>query len=339
MNDNDLRNVSDDDYRRLMAEAYPASRRDLAAAVMAQITAEAGQSAKKAKILTPAFRNRLVKFGSMAACLVLLVTLGFRVVPMMKNAVTESADSAAPEAVMYSAAGTSGNGKAASPETSVRQKTLLTDDAADALPAEEPAAALHDSAAAEECIPEEAPEAEEAEEAPAPPMLMMAPPPAAAEEAVPEEACAEECITEECVTEEPACADADAAVPEYYRFDSAPDEAEGVRRTFEYELKLRLYGEVSRRPGEDVCAVWMRDHGYTDAAGWSLAEFVTDHGISRERFTELYGELAETFAEMYPGYAVPTYDLDKMYSMDEDITASITSGTPGCLTDELYRGR
>lgn len=90
MNDNDLRNISDGDYRRLMSEAYPSPKKDIHAAVMAQVAAEAEQSNKKAKILTPRRMNRFVKFGSMAACLVLLVTLGFRVVPMMtKDAAME----------------------------------------------------------------------------------------------------------------------------------------------------------------------------------------------------------------------------------------------------------
>ena len=94
MNDNDLRNISDGDYRRLMSEAYPSPKKDIHAAVMAQVAAEAEQSNKKAKILTPRRMNRFVKFGSMAACLVLLVTLGFRVVPMMtKDAVMEMEES------------------------------------------------------------------------------------------------------------------------------------------------------------------------------------------------------------------------------------------------------
>lgn len=94
MNDNDLRNISDGDYRRLISEAYPSPKKDIHAAVMAQVAAEAEQSNKKAKILTPRRMNRFVKFGSMAACLVLLVTLGFRVVPMMtKDAVMEMEES------------------------------------------------------------------------------------------------------------------------------------------------------------------------------------------------------------------------------------------------------
>ena len=98
--DHNLQNVSDADYQRLISEAYPSPKRDIHAAVMAQVTAEAAQSGKKVKILTPAFRNRFVKYGSIAACFVLLVTLGFRILPMMtKDAVMESAaDFAAPEA-------------------------------------------------------------------------------------------------------------------------------------------------------------------------------------------------------------------------------------------------
>jgi len=111
MNDNDLRTPSHDDYKRLMAEAYPSPKTDIKAAVMAQIAAGAEQSNKKAKILTPERRNRFVKFGSIAACFVLLVTLGFRVVPMMMkdavvaNEASVTADMAPAEALPETAAG------------------------------------------------------------------------------------------------------------------------------------------------------------------------------------------------------------------------------------------
>ncbi len=361
MMDHDLRNVSDADYKQLIAEAYPSPKRDIHAAVMAQVTAEASQSGKKAKILTPAFRNRFVKYGSMAACLVLLVTLGFRVLPMMtKDAVLESAaDFAAPEAA--AAAGTA----------------MVTADTA----AYEDAETVPETAAAEENgtktgapalfkavltdstdIPaEEVPEAEEeieeepistftyssdieADSSPAPeaeaPMLMMAPPPVVEEavtedcvveeeieECIVEEAVVEDCV-EECIVVEEAPAE-ELAAPEYYR--SAPDKEEGARRMFEYELKLSL-SNVPAYTG------WMTEHGYTDVSHWSIAEFVYDFGIAREEFTELYDALTVLFADsLYPGYAVPTYDLDKLYSMDTDITESIAAGNPGYVTDELYR--
>ncbi len=374
MNDNDLRNVSGDDYRRLMAEAYPAPKTDIRAAVMAQITAEAAQPRKKAKILTPAFRNRFVKYGSIAACFVLLVTLGFRVVPMMtKDAAMESKNTTATADMVYTAEAapeapqevqpgkTSSETQAAGGTENggpVLYKAMLTADGgtdaeapADTI-TEEPvaaaaySAALEDTAAIEnysDVIAEEAEEeiveeavAEEAPAAPADevPMLMMAPPPsnAVVEEAPAEEVVVEECeaCIEEAVVEEAA---AEIAAPEYYRYGNAPDEAEAVRRTFEYELKLDLSSEA----GEPAYTDWMEEHGYADVSHWSIAEFAADFGIARERFTELYDALTVLFAQMHPGYAVPTYDLDKMYGMDADITASIAVGNPGYVTDELYR--
>lgn len=357
MMDHDLQNVSDADYRRLIAEAYPSPKRDIHAAVMAQVTAEASQSRKKAKILTPAFRNRFVKYGSIAACFVLLVTLGFRVLPMMtKDAVMESAaDFAAPEAaeaagtamvtadtaayddaetVPETAAAPEENGNAKT-EAPVQFKAVLTDSTD--LPSEEVPAAEE---AAEEEIEEAAAvysaeiEADSGTDPdvstePETPMLMMAPAPVV-EEAPVEEAVVEECV-EEAVVEESAAEE--IAAPEYYRYGSAPDEAEAVRRSFEYELKLDLSDEAA-----DSYAGWMSEHGYTDVADWSIAEFVRDFGITRERFTELYDAMTVLFADsLYPGYAVPTYDLDKMYSMDTDITESIAAGNPGHVTDELYR--
>lgn len=361
MMDHDLQNVSDADYRRLIAEAYPSPKRDIRAAVMAQVTAEAFQSGKKAKILTPAFRNRFVKYGSIAACFVLLVTLGFRVLPMMtKDAVLESeADFAAPEAAV--AAGTAmvtadtaayddaetvpetaaapeenGNAKTEAP---IQFKAVLTDSTD--LPAEEVPAAEEEI---EEAIAVYSYSAEiEADigtdtavsTEPETPMLMTAPAPvveeAPVEEAVVEE-CVEECVVEEAVAEEPA---EELAAPEYYR--NAPDKTEGARRMFEYELKLDLYQEVHDRFGFETYDNWMTEHGYTDVSSWSIAEFVDRFHISRERFTELYDAQTESFAEIRPESVPPTYDLDKMYSMDTDITESIAAGNPGCITDELYR--
>ncbi len=388
MNDNDLRNISDGDYRRLMSEAYPSPKKDIYAAVMAQVAAEAEQSNKKAKILTPRRMNRFVKFGSMAACLVLLVTLGFRVVPMMtKDAVMEStvetaamqdtaafgyaytaddaetAASAAEDgtAPAFFAAKLTG-GTQAAPEAAAEEPEAAPEEQI----AEEPAAVTSYSAALADTLPEEvvydsseemleeemddaadslAPEeAPAAEEAPAEPILMMSAAPKAeevmeepTEEPVVEEA-VEECVIEEeievveeaVVEEAPA---AELAAPDYYRYANAPDEAEAVRRTFEYELKLDLSGEA----GEPAYTDWMTAHGYADVSDWSIAELVHDFGITRERFTELHTALTGTFGQLYPGYAVAEYDLDVLYGMGTAITDSIARGDKGYITDELYR--
>ena len=395
MNDNDLRNISADDYRCLISEAYPSPKKDIHAAVMAQVAAETEQSDKKAKILTPRRINRFVKFGSMAACFVLLVTLGFRVVPMMtKDAVMEMEESTVNTSAVQESAevgyaytaddaetsASAADGDGAAPAFFAAKLTSGTQAAAEepeAAPdmspseqiADEPAAVTTYSAALADTLPEEEvaydsseemieeemdvaadslaiEEAPVEEEAPAEPILMMSAAPKAeevveepTEELVVEEAvdeCVieeeiEECIVEEAVVEEAPAAE--LAAPDYYRYANAPDEAEAVRRTFEYELKLDLSGEV----GEPAYTDWMTAHGYADVSDWSLAELVYDFGISRERFTELHTALTGTFGQLHPGFAVAEYDLDILYGMGTDITDSIARGDKGYITDALYR--
>ena len=281
-----MRTVPDADYRRLMSEAYPSPKKDIRAAVMAQITSEAAQSDKKAKILTPAFRKRFVRYGSIAACFVVLVTLGFRVLPMMsKDAVMESsADMAPQEAVMpaaevcdtesvpETAAAENGTGAIKTKLFSVS----LTDSAAEE-PLEEP---MEEPEAAEEAV----------EEAPAAPMLMMAPSPVT-EEAPVEEAVVEAEV-EECVAEE-----------------AAADNAVSPLSLFESELKLALTGEI----GTEAYTAWLTDRGYTSAEDWSIAEFVQNFGIPRERFTELYDALTASFAQNNPDAEILSYDPSELY--------------------------
>ncbi|MBO4932498.1 MAG: hypothetical protein J6I42_09990 [Clostridia bacterium] len=326
MMDHNLQNVSDAEYKRLIAEAYPSPKRDIHAAVMAQVTAEAAQSRKKAKILTPAFRNRFVKYGSIAACFVLLVTLGFRVLPMMtKDAVMETenamftadmayTDGAAPESPMeetsaetQAAAGGTKNG------APFLYKAVLTDSTTtDAAPEEaedeiieEPAAAAAYSAAIEA---EEVMDDVDSAEVPEPeaPMVMMAPAPTAedaiVEEAVAEEAPAEDLIeeevVEECVVEE--------AVEECVVEEAAPQS--GIT-SFESELKLALTREIDA----ETYTAWMTGHGYTSPENWSIAEFVQNFGISRERFTELYDALTSFFEQTSPDAEIISYNLDELY--------------------------
>jgi hypothetical protein len=288
MMDHDLQNVSDADYRRLITEAYPSPKRDIHAAVMAQVTAEAAQSGKKANILTPAFRNRFVKYGSIAACFVLLVTLGFRVLPMMtKDAVMESEAAAG---IMMIADNTAACDDAETvPETAAAEENAKKSGAPVLFKA-----VLTDGTAAysEESVTEEAP-AEEAEmdveeeivEEPAP-MLMMAPAPAA------EEAVVEECVVEEAILEEAAAESAVSPVP-----------------PFEAELKQLLTEEI---PAETYTA-WMTGHGYTSPENWNITEFVQNFGISRERFTELYDALTAFFEQTSPDAEIISYNLDELY--------------------------
>ena len=326
MMDHNLQNVSDAEYKRLITEAYPSPKKDIHAAVMAQVTAEAAQSRKKAKILTPAFRNRFVKYGSIAACFVLLVTLGFRVLPMMtKDAVMETesimftadmayTDGAAPESPMeetsaetQAAAGGTKNG------APFLYKAVLTDSTtAHAAPEEaedeiieEPAAAAAYSAAIEA---EEVMDDVDSAEVPEPeaPMVMMAPAPTAedaiVEEAVAEEAPAEDLIeeevVEECVVEE--------AIEECVVEEAAPQS--GIT-SFESELKLALTREIDA----ETYTVWMTGHGYTSPENWNITEFVQNFGISRERFTELYDALTAFFEQTSPDAEIISYNLDELY--------------------------
>ena len=326
MMDHNLHNVSDADYKRLIAEAYPSPKKDIHAAVMAQITAEAARSRRKANILTPAFRNRFVKYGSIAACFVLLVTLGFRVLPMMtKDAVMETenamftadmayTDGAAPESPMeetsaetQAAAGGTKNG------APFLYKAVLTDSTtAAAVPeeteeeiVEEPAAVAAYSA---EIEAEEVMDDGDSAEVPEPeaPMVMMAPAPAAedaiVEEAVAEEAPAEDMIeeevVEECVVEE--------AVEECIVEEAAPQSG---TTSFESELKLALTREIDA----EAYTAWMTGHGYTSPENWNITEFVQNFGISRERFTELYDALTAFFEQTSPDAEIISYNLDELY--------------------------
>lgn len=286
MKDNELRTVSDADYRRLMSEAYPSPKKDIRAAVMAQITSEAAQSDKKAKILTPAIRKHFVRYGSIAACFVVLVTLGFRVLPMMsKDAVMESSTEMAPqEAVM--------------PADEARDMESVPENGTGAIKTKLFSVSLTDSAAEEPLEePTEEPEAAEeaVEEAPAAPMFMMAAAP------VTEETSVEEAPVEEAVVE--------AEVEECVAEEAPADDAVSPISLFESELKLSLTGEI----GTEAYTAWLTDCGYTSAEDWSIAEFVQNFGIPRERFTELYDALTASFAQNNPDAEIISYDPSELY--------------------------
>lgn len=301
MKDNELRTVSDADYRRLMSEAYPSPKKDIRTAVMTQIMSEAAQSDKKAKILTPAFRKHFVRYGSIAACFVLLVTLGFRVLPMMsKDAVMESAaDFVSQETVLTADKAYAGEAVSETAAPGNGAGTIKTKlfSAAPAEPAEEPAEAVLYSASLTDSIAEEpTEEAEEAvEEAPAAPMLMAAAAPLTEETSV-EEAPVEEAVVEaeaeECVVEEAPADNAVSPLP-----------------LFEAELKLALTGEIDA----EAYTAWLTGRGYTSAEDWSITEFVQNFGIPRERFTELYNALTASFAQNNPDAEIISYNLDELY--------------------------
>ncbi len=477
MKDNNLRNLpADDEYARLLAEAYPGPKRDIRSAVMAQIAAEDSKilKSKKKGRWSAEVRNRFVRYGSMAACLVLLTVLGFRVLPMMGDIVApETADmemelraadaamdvQAPTEEMPETRAATTSeaveeNGASSNyfkvqtysgepieeegEEMTVVEEEVTDGTVAEAAPlapveeavVEEEAPAV-EKAPVEEAVVEEAPAAEPTTEALSLPLAGEIIVEKAVEQAIAEEAPAEEAAdqggilysvgmsgagansdavysgtatvpqslsytSEGClhgavfgnsfhdiprsvmnlVTSYADAAEAAAwcednagscdmniyelltafdiprdafealytttdlwyhhdyntevlydgdraAVYEYYR--NGGDTAFAARY-FMYELKLALYTEA----GAKVYGTWAGERGYTAFVQWSLAEFVRDFGVSRERFAELYDETAARFTEHYPAEAVPTYDVEGIY------TAEIGADVPGYVADAMY---
>ena len=123
-------------------------------------------------------------------------------------------------------------------------------------------------------------------------MLMTAPVPTA-EEAV------TEAEIEECIAEEPA---AEECIVE----EAAPQTGTS---SFESELKLALIREIDA----EAYTAWLTGQGYTSADDWTVAEFVHDHAIPRERFTELYDALTAFFAQTDPDAEIVFYDPDELY--------------------------
>ncbi len=114
-----------------------------------------------------------------------------------------------------------------------------------------------------------------------------------------------------------------AAVYEYYRNGG---DARFANRYFMYELKLALYTEV----GASAYNAWAGERGYTTFVRWSLAEFVRDFAVSRERFAEVYDDVVARFTENHPADLVPGYDPEKLYTADAD------TDVPGYIADAAY---
>ncbi len=77
-NEVDSESLGSDDISRLktlVSAAYPAPKRDIRAAVMNEVRAERALARRRA------VRDKLVKFGSLAACLILVAILGWNVLP------------------------------------------------------------------------------------------------------------------------------------------------------------------------------------------------------------------------------------------------------------------
>ena len=132
-----------------------------------------------------------------------------------------------------------------------------------------------------------------------------------------EEAVVEECIVEEAVAEEAPAEDlieeevveecvVEEAVEECVVEEAAPQS--GIT-SFESELKLALTREIDA----ETYTAWMTGHGYTSPENWSIAEFVQNFGISRERFTELYDALTSFFEQTSPDAEIISYNLDELY--------------------------
>ena len=118
-------------------------------------------------------------------------------------------------------------------------------------------------------------------------------------------------LTEETSVEEAPVEEAvvEAEVEECVAEEAAADNAVSPISLFESELKLALTGEI----GTEAYTAWLTDRGYTSAEDWSIAEFVQNFGIPRERFTELYDALTASFAQNNPDAEILSYDPSELY--------------------------
>lgn len=125
----------------------------------------------------------------------------------------------------------------------------------------------------------------------------------------------------------------EAAVEEYYAGGGRFDEM--TADYFEYELKLALVSEI----GVTKYTEWLRENAYLAVRNWSMAKMVKDNGIDDRRFTEIYNELAQTFAENedYAGYTIPEYELAKIYVSNAEVLAASAMTGSGYSADKACR--
>ncbi len=426
MKANDDRNDTffEAEYKRLMAEAYPAPKTDIKNAVMARISAES-QVDDAEKLNTTgkkraAWKSHLVKWGSVAACFIVLAALGFHVLSMnMKGGMVENAsvsttadtseeaeyntleEEEGAAGMIYEAKVTSAVDEQAPEEAEMSEdeEDILEEEAVLEMPVEQPApemAVMYSTKKA--AVDEDMTNGSSGMPASSHAASSFADYDASG---IPEKlsSAAEDCqhtgvfknsfhdITQSVINLAVAYAggekllswyeqtngtcemnlyalivameipqealeemyntsdlwyhhdyniallygDAGAdAVYDYYL--TGGSYAEYVKRYFEYELKQSLVAD----DGVTQYGEWTAEHGYNAICRWSIAEFVRDFGITRDRFVELYDKMVVRFASEYAGYEIVEYDIDAIYAMGEEIADSIARGDMGYVTDAMY---
>lgn len=278
-------------YREILQSAYPKPKRDIKAGVMAAIRAEEADTVilpSRIAAKKKSRRDLFLKWGSLAASIVIVAGIGIRVLPafLSKDMVTTESTSqtAAYDAALQETASAEIADTAAEPSHTYSAaglyKTMLTDT--------KPAGtAIAEEAIAEEEIAEEAYELTAmSEEAPV-------------EEApVPEEAPAEEVFCEaDWAAASPENVSPEEAVPEEAVDDMAYDacgtltetEAEipavvcshkGVFRDSYHEIPAYLIDEV----GEDEYYAWANEISKDDSCAVNIYNFLHHFGISKTMF-------------------------------------------------------
>lgn len=285
-------------YREILQSAYPRPKRDIKAGVMDAIRSEAVPQDGKAKILMPAEnkaakksrRDLFLKWGSLAASIVIVAGIGIRVLPAFlskdivtsdNNAMEAAYDMAPQETAASEMPGTAAETSENSGEAGL-YKTMLTDakSGGTAIAEEVPEEVLEEAVeaeaeevSAEEAVPEEA-------EAPM---------------AVAEEPAAEEAVAEEDYDEAPVEKAADAVLYSFSGVQDVPADGtsaaeetapailcshENVFRNSYHEIPAYLIDEV----GEDEYNAWANEISKEDSCAVNIYNFLQHFGISETTF-------------------------------------------------------
>lgn len=121
---------------------------------------------------------------------------------------------------------------------------------------------------------------------------------------------------------------------EYYR--NGGRYAEMVKDYFEYEFKLTLISEI----GTEAYTEWLSEVGCSSIRGWSISQMVLDNSIDAVRFGEIYDKTVKIFSEEYEeyeGYALPEYDLARVYVPNAGTSFALAMGITGYSADVACR--
>lgn len=112
--------------------------------------------------------------------------------------------------------------------------------------------------------------------------------------------------------------------------------AEMVKDYFEYEFKLALISEI----GTEAYTEWLSEISCSSIRGWSISQMVLDNSIDAGRFGEIYDSTVKTFSEEheeYEGYALPEYDLVRVYVPNAGTSFALAMGITGYSADVACR--